>query len=250
MILHAVEAGEGPPLLLLHGLFGQARNFGAVQRALAADRRVLALDLRNHGASPHDPRMDYPAMAADVAETLAARGIAAADAVGHSMGGKVAMALALLHPALVPRLIVSDIAPVPYPPTFGPYAEAMLRVPAGATRAGADAALAATVADPSVRAFLLSNRRPDGTWRLGLAGIVAAMPAIVGWDVPPMAPYRGRTLFVRGERSDYVADAHRDACRALFPAARFATIRDAGHWVHADQPAAFVEVVRGFLGAA
>lgn len=249
MILNVIEAGEGPPLVLLHGLFGQARNFGAVQKALAAERRVLALDLRNHGASPHDATMDYATMAADVAETLAARGIAAADILGHSMGGKAAMALALLHPATVSRLIVADIAPVPYPPTLGAYADAMLAIPPSATRAEADAALVPAVEKPSIRAFLLSNRRPDGTWRLGLAEIAAAMPAIQGWDLPPAPPYAGRTLFVCGDRSDYVGQDHRDACRALFPQARFATIRDARHWVHADQPAAFVEVVRGFLGA-
>ncbi|WP_376100488.1 alpha/beta fold hydrolase [Roseomonas sp. CCTCC AB2023176] len=234
-------------MVLLHGLFGQARNFGAIQKALAAERRVIALDLRNHGSSPHDARMDYPAMAADVAETLAARGIGAADVLGHSMGGKVAMALALTRPEVVSRLVVADIAPVAYPPTLGAYAEAMLRVPSGATRAEADAVLAEAVEKPSIRAFLLSNRLSDGSWRLGLAEVAVAMPAIQGWDLNRAPRYEGRTLFVCGDRSEYVGHEHREACRALFPNARFTTIRDAGHWVHADQPAAFVEVVRGFL---
>ncbi len=247
MILHGIEAGEGPPLVLLHGLFGAARNFGAIQKALAAERRVIALDLRNHGASAHDARVDYPTMAADVAETLRARGITSADVMGHSMGGKVAMALALARPEVVSRLVVGDIAPVAYPPTLGAYAEAMLDVPPGTSRAEADAVLAGAVPSRSIRAFLLSNRLPDASgWRIGLSEIAAAMPAIQAWDVTA-APYTGRTLFIRGDRSDYVAPEHRDDCRALFPAARFITIRDAGHWVHADQPAAFVDVLRGFL---
>ena len=157
MRLDVIEAGEGAPLVLLHGLFGQAGNFGAVQKVLAGNgRRVLALDLRNHGASPHAAGMDYAAMAADVAETLRALGAAPADVVGHSMGGKVAMMLALAHPGVVSRLVVVDIAPVAYPPAFRPYAEAMQALPLapGLTRKAADAALATAVPSAGVRGFL------------------------------------------------------------------------------------------------
>ncbi|WP_131829661.1 alpha/beta fold hydrolase, partial [Teichococcus deserti] len=131
MQLRAVEMGEGRPLILLHGLFGQAQNFAAVQKTLAANgRRVIALDLRNHGQSPHDAVMDYPVMAADVAETLAALlGDQPVDLLGHSMGGKVAMTLALSQPARIARLVVADIAPVDYPPAFRPYAAAMQAIP-------------------------------------------------------------------------------------------------------------------------
>src|SRR3954468_5745608 len=114
MILHAIQSGEGPPVVLLHGLFGAARNFGAVQRALAPRFRVVALDMRNHGDSPHDPDMRYPTQAADVRATLHALGIEAAAVIGHSMGGKAAMAMALQWPEQVARLMVSDIAPVIY----------------------------------------------------------------------------------------------------------------------------------------
>ncbi|MGH7155592.1 MAG: alpha/beta fold hydrolase, partial [Acetobacteraceae bacterium] len=122
MILNAVTTGVGPDLVLLHGLFGSARNFGTVQRALAARFRVTTLDLRNHGTSPHAAGMDYGMMAADVLETLEAAAMLPASILGHSMGGKVAMRLALERPEAVSALIVADIAPVPYPPHFRDYA--------------------------------------------------------------------------------------------------------------------------------
>src|SRR5438270_5889539 len=128
MILHATEAGKGASVVLLHGLFGSARNFGAVQRELARQWRVLALDLRNHGESPHDPHMEYGAMAQDVFETLQAHNALPCALIGHSMGGKTAMRAALDQPGAINRLIVSDIAPVAYPPAFRPYADAMLRI--------------------------------------------------------------------------------------------------------------------------
>ncbi len=252
MILHGVTVGEGPPLVLLHGLFGSARNFGAVQRALAARYRVIALDLRNHGASPHTAAMDYATMAGDVIETLAREAALPAAALGHSMGGKVAMRMALDRPDAVSALIVADIAPVPYPPHFRYYAEAMLAVPTGSTRAEADAWLASAVPDPAIRGFLLQNLRPGAAapWRIGLAEITAALPAIGDWDIRPGQVYRGATLFLAGEASDYIRPEHRATTRALFPAARFVTLRGAGHWLHADKPSAFIAVVERFLAVA
>ncbi|WP_426956919.1 alpha/beta fold hydrolase [Muricoccus radiodurans] len=248
MILNTVEAGEGPPLVLLHGLFGQARNFGAVQRRLSAERRVIAPDLRNHGASPHDPHVDYATMAADVAETLNALGVSRADIVGHSMGGKVAMTLALTAPERVARLVISDIAPVTYAPAFRAMAAAMQSVPAGAPRAAAGAALAGSVPDAGTLAFLLANRLPDGSgWRIGLDEIAAALPIIEAWTAPDGARFDGPTLFVSGERSDYIQREHRAPIRALFPAARFITVKGAGHWVHADNPDGFSAVLEAFL---
>ncbi|MDJ0390030.1 alpha/beta fold hydrolase [Roseomonas sp. E05] len=256
MRLKATEAGQGagPPLVLLHGLFGQAQNFATVQKALAATRRVIALDLRNHGQSPHDPAMDYAAMAGDVAETLAALGAAPAMVLGHSMGGKVAMALALSRPGLVERLVVADIAPVDYPPAFRPYAEAMLAMPLppGLTRREADAALAGAVPSAAVRGFLLQNLQLDSdppAWRMGLREIAAALPAIEA--APPLpggAQYEGPTLVLAGEQSDYIRAEHRPLFRRLFPAARFATVKGAGHWLHAEKPEGFLAAVAAFLG--
>ncbi|MGA3401933.1 MAG: alpha/beta fold hydrolase [Acetobacteraceae bacterium] len=253
MILHTVEAGEGSPVALLHGLFGAARNLGVVQRALAPRFRVLALDLRNHGSSPHAAAMDYPAMAADVLATLDQRAALPAALVGHSMGGKAAMMAALSRPDQVSRLVVADIAPVAYEHHNAEIAAALGAIPLspGLTRAAADAALAAAVPDAGLRAFLLQNLAPGGHpgWRIGLREIAAAMPVIEGWEAPAGAVYRGPTLFVAGAASDYVRADDRPAIRALFPAARFVTLKHAGHWLHADNPAGFVAVLEAFLAA-
>ena len=249
MILHAIDVGEGPATIILHGLFGTATNFASIQRRLAVGRRVLAFDLRNHGRSGHDPAMSYPIMAEDVVSTMAAHDLAQAAVVGHSMGGKAAMTLALQHPERVLRLLVADIAPVAYEPRYRAIMAAMRGLTLGPdlTRAAADAALAPAVPDASVRQFLLSNLRfgPGGGWRIGLAEIAAALPAIEGWDAA--GRYEGPTLVLRGERSDYVKPEHRALFRTLFPAARFATLRDAGHWLHAEQPDAFVATLDAFL---
>ena len=249
MILHALDAGQGPAVVVLHGLFGAAANFGVLQRRLRDEYRVVALDARNHGASPHDPRMDYAAMAADVADTLNAMGTGPAAVIGHSMGGKTAMALALARPDLVSRLLVADVAPVRYEPHFRVIAAAMQAVVLhpGLTRAEVDAALAEAAPDPRVRLFLSTNLRLGAApaWRIGLDEIAAALPAIEGWEAA--GSYDGPVLVLAGERSDYIRPEHRALFTALFPQARFATLRDAGHWLHADQPDAFVATVRAFL---
>ncbi len=252
MILHTVDLGEGPPAVLLHGLFGTASNFATIQRRLATGRRVLAMDLRNHGRSGHDRVMDYRVMAEDVRETMRAHGLEAAAVVGHSMGGKTAMTLALRHPQAVTRLLIADIAPVSYPPRNGVIAEAMLALPLtpDLTRADADRALSGSVPDPAVRQFLLSNLRfgAEPAWRIGLREIAGALRALEGWDETGV--YEGPTLVLRGERSDYIQPEHRALFRTLFPHARFATLRDAGHWLHADAPDAFVQTAAAFLPAA
>ncbi len=252
MILHSVEIGDGPPVVLLHGLFGSARNFGAVQKALAAKNRVIALDLRNHGASPHAPVGGYDTMATDVFETLAALAALPAVLIGHSMGGKVAMRAALDRPDGVTALVVADIAPVTYPPHLRPVVAALagLGLAPGLTRAQADAALSAAVPDEGMRGFLLQNLvlGPRPAWRIGLAEIVAAMPAIEAWNVIGES-YAGPALFIAGERSDYIQPGHRPLIRAEFPSARFVTLKDAGHWLHADNPAGFLAVLEAFLAA-
>jgi pimeloyl-ACP methyl ester carboxylesterase len=264
MILHAIEAGAGAgaggtPVALLHGLFGQARNFGALQRRLAARRRVLALDLRNHGESPHAPGMDYPVLAEDVHETLAGRGAVPADLLGHSMGGKTAMALALLHPRAVRRLIVADIAPVAYAHHNAAVAAALRALPLrpGLSRAEADRHLATAVPDPRVRAFLLTNLltgpdpRSEPRWRIGLDEIAAGMDRIEGWPESwPNPCFDGPALFLYGGASDYVRPEHRPAILRLFPRASFQDIPGAGHWLHADAPEAFAHAVEAFLDAA
>ena len=249
LLLHTEASGEGPPVVLLHGLFGQARNLGVVARALAADHRVISMDLRNHGASPHAPGMGYEALAGDVLATLNAVGISRAAWIGHSMGGKTAMAAALLRPDAVARLLVADIAPVAYAHGNAEITAAMLAVDAGpaTTRAQVMAALEAAVPDQAVRAFLAQNFTPGVGWRIGLAEIAAGIADIEGWPDFGAAQYGGPTLFVAGGRSKYVRPAHQAAIARLFPRARVEKIEAAGHWLHADAPAAFNAVVREFL---
>ena len=245
-------AGQGMPVVLLHGLLGAGQNFGAVQKALAArGHRVLALDLRNHGGSPHAATMSYPEMAADVGETLRAEGAWPAAVIGHSMGGKTAMALALTQPEGVARLLVADIAPVTYPtPLFARYVAAMRAIPLrpGLARREADAALAEAVPNPGLRGFLLQNlvfAAAPPRWRVALDVIAAEMGAIGGWpDLP--GRFDGRVLVLAGDASDYIRPEHHAVFTRLFPAAHFATIK-AGHWLHAENPAAFLEQVTAFL---
>ncbi len=257
MRLHVTARGAGAPVALLHGLYGQSGNFATLQRRLSSGgRRVLALDLRNHGLSPHAPTMTYPEMAADVLETLAAENARPCALVGHSMGGKVAMRAALDAPDAVARLLIADIAPAAYPHAgeHAAYLAAMDAVPlaAGMTRTAAGAALAAAVPDARVRGFLLQNFVPGPAphWRIAREAIAAALPDLVGWPAPPPgARYDGMALFLSGARSDYVRPEARPAIRALFPAARYVALKDAGHWLHADDPDGFAAVVEAFLAA-
>ncbi len=253
MILNAMLFGDeaAAPVILLHGLFGAARNLGGIARGLAADYRVAAFDLRNHGDSPHDAVMDYAAMAADVAETARELGIEAAAVIGHSMGGKVAMALALTRPGLVSRLAVLDIAPVAYDHGNAAYARAMLAIPLSPalTRQQADDALAAAVPEAALRSFLLNNLRlgAEPRWRVGLDEVLAAMPALLDWTDPPgWLAYEGPALFLRGGESDYVSAAAA-AVAARFPHAVQRTIDGAGHWLHAEKPAQVIAALKEFL---
>jgi esterase len=243
----------GPPVAILHGLFGAARNWTTLARRLAARRRVVALDLRNHGNSPWADTMSYLEMADDVRATLRALGIDRYALIGHSMGGKVAMVAALRHGVEVERMVVVDIAPLRYQPRHLGYLRAMRAVDLSVIRrrAEADAALAAAVADAAERAFLLQNLVLDdgrARWRLNLAAIERAMPDLVGFPaLPPGAVYRGPSLFVAGGRSDYLLPAHEPAIRKFFPDARIDRIGDAGHWLHAERPQAFLDLVEPFL---
>ena len=249
MRLRAVRMGQGSPILLLHGLFGAASNWGRIQRSLADTHLVLALDMRNHGGSPHADAMDYATMAEDVVETLDAEATGPIGVLGHSMGGKIAMQLALTHPTLVTRLLVADIAPVAYPPHFQQMAAGMqaLHLTPGLTRAQANAALVPVAPDPAIRGFLLQNLRfgDPPSWRIGLDQIAAALLDIAAW--PGQGTYPGPVPVLRGDRSDYVRPEHRALFRAHFPTARFAALRDAGHWLHADAPETFLQTVRAFF---
>lgn len=245
-IVHGEET-ERPTLVIAHGLFGSGRNWGIIARRLSESRRVIAVDMRNHGDSPRAEPHDYPAMAADLARTIAGLGTPV-DLLGHSMGGKAAMVLALTEPDCLRRLVVADIAPVAYGHTQMHLLHAMQHIgTAFASRVEADAALAAEVADPTVRSFLLQSLDiKAGAWRLNLEVLARDMPAILGFPATEGA-FAGPTLFLSGGDSQYVLAEHRATIRRLFPAAIFARIPGAGHWLHAEKPRETEAAVRAFL---
>jgi esterase len=253
MILNAAVTGDGEPLVLLHGLFGAARNLGILTRALSQSAKVIAMDLRNHGESPHGLPMDFTTMADDVAETLASHGVSRANVVGHSLGGKTAMALALTRPEIVAKLVVMDIAPIAYDHDYDDYVAAMLAfdLSPGLTRGEADQALARAVKEAPMRAFLLNNLvlGEHPRWRVGLQEIQAAMPDLLAWpELPGQRPFTGPTLFLRGAESHYVGPDAERVIDALFPHAERQSIEGAAHWLHADKPREVIAALKAFFG--
>lgn len=253
MLLNYREYGAGGdiPILILHGLFGSLENWHTVAHRLAEKRRVVSIDLRNHGGSPHSPLFTYPLLASDVAgiiERLADRRV---TLLGHSMGGKTAMELALSRGDLVERLIVVDIAPKRYLPRHEDLRDAMLSVDLAAIRSRreAEAALARRISDQALRLFLLKNLRRDDSgrfhWRLDLASI-AANYANLWAEIDGERSFSGPALFLRGALSTYILDEDLPSIRRRFPQARLETIEGAGHWLHADQPESLIQAVNRF----
>jgi pimeloyl-ACP methyl ester carboxylesterase len=253
-MLHLVTHGNPsslPPLLIVHGLFGSARNWGAIQRRLADGRQVVAVDMRNHGESFRAATQSYADMAGDLAEVIASIG-GAADVMGHSMGGKAAMMLAIEHPHLVKRLLVADIAPVAYGHTLVHLIHAMrgLDLSGLDARSEADRRLSQAIDDPGLRAFLLQSldlKADPVRWRLNHDVLEAEMATITGWPEAAAGQYHGPALFLSGTESDYVLPEHRETIRGFFPKARFARLSGAGHWLHADKPREFEAVLRSFF---
>ena len=238
--------GDGPPVVILHGLFGSSRNWRGVARALSAQHRVFCVDLRNHGRSPWTDSMSYPEMAADVRALIDSEGLVRPVVIGHSMGGKTAMTLALENPESVGRLIVVDIAPVSYADRLTPYVEAMQSINPRTTidRAEAMRQMSAKIPDAAAVGFLLQNlvvRDDHFDWRLNLPAIGAAVPALCAFP-PELSSRRfdGPALLIAGSMSDYVSASDRAAFAELFPQAQTVEIDGAGHWVHADRTAEFV----------
>jgi pimeloyl-ACP methyl ester carboxylesterase len=257
MDLYTREYGHPDPgstsILLLHGLFGSSANWHGIARRLEESRHVLVPDLRNHGRSAWDDVMDYPAMAGDLIALLDARGIDQAILVGHSMGGKVAMWLALHRPERVRALVPVDIAPVRYDHSFAGILRALESVPLDSltNREEADRALAEHLETAALRAYLLQNLVKQAgrwAWRINLRALGRNMANIVGFPEEASGrPYVGDTLFVYGANSDYVGPEHAAAARQLFPFARMRVIPGAGHWVYSDEPEAFARALEAFL---
>jgi esterase len=248
---------SGAPLVLLHGFLGSGGNWHTLARRFAGRHRVLVPDARNHGRSPHAAPHTYAAMAADVATLLDVHGLDHATVLGHSMGGKTAMHLALTRPERVARLVVVDASPARSPSAHEDVLAALdaVDLDAATSRADVEAALAARLGDAGLRGWLLKSllRTPEGgfRWALNVPVLRAALPEVGGALEPTLPPgwrpYAGPALFVRGGRSAYVPDAALPEIERLFPAAEVVTVPDAGHWVHAEQPEALFRLVEAFL---
>ena len=254
MTTYGEDADDGdagrPPLLIVHGLFGSGRNWRAIARRMARLRRVTTVDMRNHGDSPRADSQSYADMADDLAETIGALG-GQADVLGHSMGGKAAMVLALSRPQLVRRLLVADIAPVAYAHSQNHLIAAMrgLDLARIGSRSQADEALSASIDSPQLRAFLLQSLDLEARrWRLNLDVLERDMALITGFPEIE-GRFDGPSLFLSGKDSDYVRAEHRARIKALFANARFAKIPGAGHWLHAERPRAFIAAAEAFFNA-
>lgn len=254
--LASLETGEGTaPIVVMHGLFGSSRNWNMIARRLAPTHRVHALDLRNHGLSPWSDATDYPAMAEDVAAYIEARHLGPCPVLGHSMGGKVAMWLALSRPDLVERVIAADIAPVAYRSTLIDYIRAMraLDLSRFSRRAEVEAALEGAIPVAGERSFMMQNLVAEGgalRWRINLEALERGFGEIVGFpETPPGTRYEGPALFLDGERSGYIRPEHVPAIRGLFPRAEIVTIPEAGHWLHAERPEEVFEALARFLAS-
>ncbi|MCW8916440.1 MAG: alpha/beta fold hydrolase [Magnetovibrio sp.] len=247
------DIGHGDPVLILHGLFGSKRNWGAIAKKLSAHHRVISLDLRNHGDSPWVDGMDYRDLSGDVAAFIKLHSLGPCTVIGHSMGGKTAMVLALTHPELVKRLIVVDIAPVERETGFNSYIEAMAAVPLAEcdNRADVEAHLSDVVSNKMVRSFLVQNVMRGGNgfeWRINLAALDAGMDDIADFPEPKGChSFKAPTLFVAGAASDYIQPHHLSDIERLFPKANVTHIPNAGHWLHAEAPDVFLKEVIEFL---
>lgn len=249
--------GQGPVLVLMHGLFGSHRNWFSVQRRLSAQWQVHALDLRNHGQSGWSDDMDYDLMSRDVIAYLDEQQVERAVLLGHSMGGKVAMSAVLAHPERIDALVIVDIAPVTYQPTLRPYLQAMLDMPLAdiRSRRDADDFLQQAVPEDGVRGFLLQNLVADGNggyqWRINLATIDVALQSLgdlpAGMPAGAAAEFAGPVQAIYGSVSSYMQAPARTAMQQLFPQAELVRIDAAGHWVHAEQPDAFFSALSTFL---
>ena len=239
-------------MIILHGLFGSLENWQTVSQRLSSRFQVFALDQRNHGQSPHSSEMDYKLMAEDVAEFMQTNLLKEAHVLGHSMGGKTAMHFALLHPGSVRRLVVVDVAPRAYAPRHNQILEAMLSLDLThlTDRKQIEKALEPQIPELALRQFLIKSvaRLPGGelVWKLNLKGINTHYDKLNA-ELTSGRPFEKPTLFVRGEKSDYIGESDELLIRRLFPAADFRTIEGAGHWVHADAPKVFVDMVLDFL---
>jgi esterase len=244
--------GQGEPVVVIHGLFGSIENLGMITRLLKDEYSVYALDLPNHGRSSHVEKLSLVSMAESVVGWMDSIGLEKANFLGHSLGGKVSMEIALRYPERVTKLIVADIAPVSYPRRHDDVLAAFRAVELQQikNRSEADTAMAVYVSEASTRSFLLKNleRKDDGWhWRINLDGLEADYEEFIKGNSSGFPSYMQPVLFIKGELSNYILPEHREHILKLFPNASVKIINNTEHWLHAEKPDIFTGIVKRFL---
>ena len=248
------RSGQGEPLLILHGLFGSSRNWQSLARRYAEHFDVISVDLRNHGQSLHSEAMDYRVMAEDVKQLIESLDLPAVRIIGHSMGGKVTLRLAIDHANLIDRIVVADIAPVNYQHDHNDTLDAMLAVDLAevVNRADADEQMKPVMPEAPLRAFLLQNLvRQDNRWqwRVNLKAIETHMSKLTGFDFPESTEVDTPSLFIFGSKSDYVGESAQQLIRSQFSHSTLQPVEGAGHWLHAEKPDLFFDLTLEYLRA-
>ena len=239
---------KSPPVMIVHGLYGSGKNWGVIAKRLSDQFFVITVDLRNHGDSPWLDTHNYHVMADDLVEVINSLNIKP-NIIGHSMGGKAAMVLALKRPNLVRNLIIADIAPVKYEHDQSQFIEAMQKVDLSKVEKRSDATLALSkfVEDKSLQNFFTQSLDIKAKrWKLNLKVLRSEMSEILSFPKIE-SEFSGHTLFLKGEKSDYIKPEHRKLIKSLFTKARFATFKEAGHWLHAEKPREFESAARLFF---
>ena len=253
--MHYVTSGNGEPVILIHGLFGNLDNLKSLGISLEADFQVIRVDVPNHGLSEHWHTMDYPTLAKAVIDLIDQLGFDCVKLVGHSMGGKIAMAAALLYPERISSLVVADIAPVSYQPRHQLVFAGLTSLPLNqqTSRKSALTHLIDAGIDESTAQFLLKNlqRTESGfEWKMNLAGLIDCYDRIIDWRLTEdnrSLQYNKPCLFIRGGESNYVTADHREAIMQQFPNVTAKTLNGTGHWLHAQKPEIFNRIVGEFL---
>ncbi len=254
MPLNFTIQGEGKPILLIHGLFGDAKNLGGLARTLQHTHKVISVDLCNHGRSFHSDKVSHQLMAQDLISLLDQNRITQCDVIGHSLGGKVAMCLSSMAPSTVDRLIVLDIAPIAYSEHRHQNVflglQAILDNPPS-SRQQADVLLSQSIEETSVRQFLMKSLIKTADyfeWSFNAKGLMKNYDQLMGWQ--ENAPFYGQTLFIKGGNSDYLLPEHQSAITRQFPNAKAHIVAQTGHWLHAEKPEIVGRIINRFLGVA
>lgn len=247
------QLGKGNPLIIIHGVFGSSDNWISIGRKLSDRFSVFMLDMRNHGQSPHSDEFSYKAMSDDIFEFINEHNLKEINIIGHSMGGKVAMLFASRFSEIVKKLVVVDMAPKRYAPHHKQVFDGLFSLNLNTlnTRSEADKQLSFYINEPLIRQFLLKNlyRKKDNTfnWRLNLTILKDNIDNMDEININSNNAFLKPTLFIKGEKSNYILPFDESSIKTLFPNAVFVSISNAGHWVHAEQPEEFLKTITNFL---